>query len=43
MRAQGARVDFSPWVEFTLDSKMEQWNGGILEYWKSKADDGLIL
>jgi len=22
---------------------MEYWNGGILEYWESKADDGLIL
>jgi len=22
---------------------MEYWNGGILGYWESKADDGLIL
>jgi hypothetical protein len=22
---------------------MEYWNGGIMEYWESKADDGLIL
>ena len=23
--------------------KMEYWNGGTMEYWESKADDGLIL
>jgi hypothetical protein len=22
---------------------MEGWNGGIMEYWESKTDDGLIL
>jgi hypothetical protein len=22
---------------------MEYWNGGTMEYWESKADDGLIL
>jgi hypothetical protein len=22
---------------------MEWWNGGIMEYWESKTDDGLIL
>jgi hypothetical protein len=22
---------------------MEQWNGGKMEYWVSKVDDGLIL
>jgi hypothetical protein len=22
---------------------MEEWNGGRMEYWESKTDDGLIL
>jgi len=22
---------------------MEEWNDGVMEYWESKADDGLIL
>jgi hypothetical protein len=22
---------------------MEEWNGGRMEYWESKADDNLIL
>jgi len=26
-----------------LRLRMEYWNGGIMEYWESKADDGLIL
>jgi len=23
--------------------RLEQWNGGTMEYWESRADDGLIL
>jgi hypothetical protein len=26
-----------------LRLRMEYWNGGIMEYWESKADDSLIL
>jgi hypothetical protein len=26
-----------------LKLRVEEWNGGRMEYWESKAEDGLIL
>jgi hypothetical protein len=38
---RGISFDFTP--EGCALTPTEYWNSGIMEYWKSKADDGLIL